>query len=375
MCPNSTWICLRASPSGLSLQEHLTAYSQLENFCPADKKSPQLIALIGVKAKTHFMKTLRLGGRQQGSITGEVRLRVDHDAFKEESPRIFVDCELHNISTITSVKPEDARVDIITRAITWHTNSNISPALVGHLVYLRLIAPFSTTVVFFADDFGGLHEIAEILIELLMRFKHQSSDLPASTHPQVLIFTQSIDPDFDEVEATKNFKMDLRKQADKKHTTLEECHRKMKKEEFEQLISAQFGGICVVAFPALNMACNQWQKIKDRILKESNKIQEKRQENFVAFSAWHLKSFFHLASEHFCSNVVSPFSFLQASRIHNPIPAEFQSHMAAFLRTVKSDMIVDFAVPVIASALVFDSYPSGMHGMLLFSPLAINILI
>jgi hypothetical protein len=106
--------------------------------------------------------------------------------------------------------------------------------------------------------------------------------------------------------------------------------------------------------------------LKNRILGESNELQLRRREALVAFSARHFKSFFQLAGDHFCSDIISPFSFVRASRIHNPVPTELASHLSTFLKSVKPSQLLNFAVQVIASALVFDSYPAGMHGIHLF---------
>ena len=360
---------LRAGPGGVVLQEHLRAYAQLENVLSPDEKSPQLIVVIGTNTKTYFMKKLAFGNFERDAMKGEVHLRVDHDGLKEGCPRIFADCELHSVPTITSAKTENSTGDIARRPLTWSKDSQILQAPVAHLVYSRLIAPFSTIICFFADDFRGLAEIAGILAIWLLRFNDRSSDLPAAAYPRILILSRDINPaDFNEDEATKQFMQEFRTQVDAKHGILTESRGKMRKGDSERLLSLQFSGIRVIAIPGLNSVGGLWKKVKHRILKESNEMQAKRQEHFVAFSSRHFKSFFYQASDHFCSPIASPFRFLHASRIHNPIPTEFQSHMAAFLKSVKSDQILKFAVPVIASALVFDSYPAGMHSMVFDSP-------
>ena len=57
-------------------------------------------------------------------------------------------------------------------------SNGLDPKSLAHLVYAKLIAPFSTVICFFAEDFGGQETIVEILAVWLMSFSSRSSDLP-----------------------------------------------------------------------------------------------------------------------------------------------------------------------------------------------------
>ncbi|KIN05216.1 hypothetical protein OIDMADRAFT_51033 [Oidiodendron maius Zn] len=210
MYSHSTWMTLRAGQGGLLLQEHLRAYAQLENVLSTEEKSPQLIVVIGASTKTYFMKKLPFGNCELDAVKGEVHLRVDQDSFKEGCPRIFADCELPSHLTINSDKTEEATGDITRRPLAWSKDGRIRQALVTNIVYLRLIAPFSMIICFFADDFRDLAEIAQILATWLLQSFNRSSDLPASTYPRILILTRDANAaDFNEDEATKQFMRDL----------------------------------------------------------------------------------------------------------------------------------------------------------------------
>lgn len=375
MRSDSTWITLRAGLRDLILQEHYRPYEMFKNFSYPEEQSPQLITLIGSRTKSYAMKTLRFGARAQESICGEIHLRVDSDGFRDESPRIYADCELHNFSAITKINSEKQTGDVTRRPLEWHRgiSQSLDPATLGSLVYSKLIAPFSNLVCFFADDFGGLGAIAELLALWLTGFDSRPSDLPPSTYPRVLVLTsQDSRVYFDEDKATKSFMLDIGREVEKKYGILAGGGGKLRKGELEQLLRVQFGGLRVVAIPALESAHRQWKELRNRILGESNELQLRRKEVLVAFSAHHFKSFFNLACDHFSSDIVSPFSFVRASRVHNPVPAEFSSHLAMFLKSVKPTQFLNFAVRVIASALVFDSYPAGSHGIVLL-PLFIKI--
>ena len=325
-----------------------------------------MITLIGQNIKTLSMQRLRFGSRAQESIRGEVHLRVDKDSLEHESPVLFADCELHNSSTINKVDAERCPGDIVRRPLIWHKNvsQGLDHVTLAHMVYSKLIAPFSTVICFFAEDFGGLPVVAEMLAFWLLSFSNRPSDLPPTTHPRVLILTQSDDHSiFNEQDATKKFMLHVGRETERKNGILTgKVNGKLRKAELDKLLGEQFGGMRVLALPRLDSAWRAWKLIKTRIFKDSNEIQARRKDAQVAFSTTHFQAFFKFATIHFCSDIVSPFSFIDASRVPNPVPAEIMSHIGLFLKQVDQRQVLNFAVPIIASALVFDSYPSGMHG-------------
>jgi hypothetical protein len=157
--------------------------------------------------------------------------------------------------------------------------------------------------------------------------------------------------------------LELGREAERKNGILTRNRNgKLKEAELDRLLSQQFGGIRVLAIPAVETVSRAWKSLKSRILQDSHDIQKLRREAQVAFSVCHFKAFFGLACEHFCKDIVSPFNFIRASRISNPIPEELSTHLTAFVELVSPNQLLTFAAPVIGSALVFDSYPPGMHG-------------
>jgi hypothetical protein len=138
-------------------------------------------------------------------------------------------------------------------------------------------------------------------------------------------------------------------------------------ERFIVLLTQQFGGLRVLALPSakyqsqLQRLDDSWESLRTRILQGSEHIQDRRRKAQVAFSANHFKAFFHLACEHFARDIVTPFSFVKASRLANPVPQDLPFHIANFLRDVKPPQIEPFAIPFVASAITLDSYPPEMH--------------
>lgn len=270
------------------------------------------------------------------------------------------------MASIVHIGAERVPGNMTRRPLEWHRKASqpLDHAALAHILYSKLIAPFSNIICLFAEDLGGLSVIVEILAVWLLGFSNRPSDLPLATRPRVMILTSWAEhTSFDEISSTQRFMVSLRIEVQKKQGMMFDTERKkLKNADIERLLSAQFGGIVVAALPALDSSSRSWKSLRARILRYSHDLQIAKQASQVAFSAQHLKAFFHLACDHFCSNIVTPFNFVRASRAHNPVPVEFLSHATSFIKCINPVQVLNFAVPVIASALVLDSYPAGMHG-------------
>ena len=83
------------------------------------------------------------------------------------------------------------------------------------------------------------------------------------------------------------------------------------------------------------------------------------------FSRSHLAVFFKYAGNHFGRTIREPFDCVEASRLLNPVAPDLDIHLANFLKHIKSPKeLTVFAVPTIASSLLLDHYPPGIHGKL-----------
>ncbi|CAM6002542.1 unnamed protein product, partial [Sphagnum balticum] len=363
--PESTWLALRAGLRELLLHENHQSYRLFHHFADVSQQTPQMIMMIGQWTKTRILQKLRLSHhRNLESVRGEVHLYIDVDTTQEDSPVIVADCELHNLSAIPKADSGILSGSIVQRPLTWNRKASpIESTILAHMVYSKLMAPFSTVICFFAEDLGGLKAVAELLALWIMNLSARPSDLPYGTYPRVLILTEWRDPKlFDEKKETQNFMRDLGREAEKKHGVLvDRISGKLRKAELDRLLTEQFGDIRVIGIPPVDSPSRLWKTVKSRVINDSNEVQLRRSMAQVAFSVSHFKAFFHLACDHFCSDIITPFSFIQALRIQNPLPTDFEGHIRNFLKQVPSSQLMNFAVPVIASSLVFDAYPPGIH--------------
>jgi hypothetical protein len=106
---------------------------------------------------------------------------------------------------------------------------------------------------------------------------------------------------------------------------------------------------------------SQLYNLKKRLILESKHMQKRRQTAKVAFSARHFEAFLHLAFDQFSIDLETPFSFIRASRVANPVPEDFSKHIANFLMHSSPKTLMTFNALVVALALTLDSFPPEMH--------------
>lgn len=366
---NSLWIDLLASPKDLFIEEHHRSYNEFHKLHFPGEQDPQMIMLIGDEWKTKAIRRLEPSLHSNGNHK-KVHLQLVPSNTKARSPVLIADCELHNTPLLNKAS-DSLTAGIKQHTLLWHRKvptEGLDANTLAHLVYSKLMTPFSTIICFFADDLGGTRAVAEILASWLVSLSNRSSDLPVSTYPRVLILKANGRVRFNEEKATIGFMKELAKATRARNGSLAQISNgRLSDERFNALLTQQFGGLRVLALPSaeyqsqIQRPDDEWESLRTRILQGSQHIQDRRRKAQVAFSANHFKAFFHLACEHFARDIVTPFSFVKASRLANPVPQDLPFHIANFLRDVKPPQIEPFAIPFIASAITLNSYPPEMH--------------
>jgi hypothetical protein len=365
---DSIWIDIRTRGHDIVLQENHRPYSLFLDNSLTSTDDPQILMLIGAKQKTQFMKRLFLiQGRESHRKVHLFRIPGMSDS---SSPVFLADCELHNTFSFRKaiIRPIPGVID--QRSIRWlhKIPSGFRPATLTTLVYTKLISPFPTTIVFFVDDLGGTKSTAQFLASWITGLDSQSSDMPQSTYPRALILMSwnECSTAFDEKLATISFMQELRLETDQWRQGRQRIDRRLTEDEFVTLLQEQFSDLRVLSVPpdddelAEHRSWPQVKVLRTRILQESQDIQHKRRGENVAFSSRHFTTFLHSACDSFATDLLTPFSFLKASREPNPVPQNLAIHLCTFLRTASRKTLASY-IPIIASALTLDSYPPGMH--------------
>jgi hypothetical protein len=132
-------------------------------------------------------------------------------------------------------------------------------------------------------------------------------------------------------------------------------------------VTRYFGGIRLVSLAKTRKRRRRaygshWSKLKGELLRLCELVRKTRVETSCLFAARHLAGFLQEATACITATVQQPFDFIRTSRLDNPVAADLSVHLARFFSHIESlDRLKDFAVPMVASTLMLDHYPPGMH--------------
>ncbi|KIW09696.1 hypothetical protein PV08_12039 [Exophiala spinifera] len=211
-------------------------------------------------------------------------------------------------------------------------------------IYSRLLLPFTDVFCIFASDLGGFRGVASQLAGWLRDVTGPTST--PFTRPSVVVVSDKIPlTQMAETEAQKALLLLL-------------------KEETSQDPSVLFSFIEVVAVPPSQKFRPQgsMEHLKQQLLLRVRKAENCRREARTLYSLTHFTAFFESACEHFSASGSDPFDFIRASRSHNPLAEDHALHLTNFFKACDTARdLTNFAVPVIASSLMIDSYPPNCH--------------
>lgn len=102
--------------------------------------------------------------------------------------------------------------------------------------------------------------------------------------------------------------------------------------------------------------------LRSIILENVQVARDSRKTSRMHFSAVHLRTLFETGLQHTAKYLVIGFDFIQATRHCNKIDASFTQHLQGFLQLcAATDTGQDTTIYIMASALLLDSLPPGMH--------------
>ncbi|KKY29202.1 putative patatin-like phospholipase [Phaeomoniella chlamydospora] len=315
--------------------------------------TPSLVVLIGGGAKsaalqvlTSVRKTRKYAASSRRRQAVNVNLHISSPCIVDGGP-IFVaegDIPYH----APKERPRSASCHETVRfTLPRIREGALEPAITAASedIYSRLLCPFADVICFFAVDFDGYVSIARHLAACLD--KGQPSTLPKTTYPRLLIVTEAQVPGpASDEEAKDVFLQVLREETVK---------------GFQERFST-LEVVTVLPEGTTSASEPHYDRLREHFKEAVNEVRAARAEARMLFSARHFAAFFDYACDHFSKTTREPFDFIKTSRLRNPVPAELDEHLCNFLKRIESpEEVTEFAVPVIASSLLLDHYPPGMH--------------
>ncbi|OBT56258.1 hypothetical protein VE04_05114 [Pseudogymnoascus sp. 24MN13] len=365
-CKHTQWLGLAVNDGDVVLQNTDRLQTLLDDLPNPDKQTPSLFVFIGNKSKAMAIKELaktfspppkyschpskhndesswegqtRLNGRR---VHGEIHLHIHPPSVFSSRPVLLAEGDLPNLSKLTSSLAIEKCHETDSRPLNASTLATPTLSESADRIYFRLLSPFTDVFCFFADDIGKFKPIVQRLA--LWLDLGQPSTLPKSTRPKVLIVTER------DV-AHGNDESDL------------VAFKRMLSNETTIDFSEQFSDIQILGLASRKKNLSnkaRHRELFERLLNFSDQVREARITAEVLFSAHHLTAFFHHALRHINSPV--PFNLISASQSENPVTSDLRDHLVNFLGKIRTpEKLLQFAIPVIASSFILNSYPPDMH--------------
>lgn len=338
-CEHNAWIQVvngRAERKIVDDQRLATLNSALAN--PA-AQAPSIALFLGDKAKDEALRQIfpHNNFRRTRRAESVLRLRADTTSLRSQYPLYFADVDPSLFSCGLELGKSHCHPQT-TSTIAW---ANPTSANLLDLVLSRLLFPFVDTICLFAEDCGGYDGVRDRLT------KWASVALPAcypsAVRPRILVVVQ---------DGTEGF--------------LTSSSLQTLKHDLEQAIEANrlYSSVQVVQLAAKHLSPrSRYLRMKNELLNLLDRCRADRIKEAMLFSAVHQETLFGRAITHFARTIREPFNFIQAARYGLDENPEAIRHVET---TVKLARALHSPLPsissVLASSLLLDMYPKGMHG-------------
>lgn len=323
--------------------------SRLGEILSQTNGEPSLILFIGKSFKGKALRYLAtpLRSKRNGRNCGEIHLRLDAGAQSTQSrrPLLFADGPIPNIENNVINTEKYSVFEPVSQNLQW-AGDDLNFTLSN--IYANLLSPFTDVVCLFLSDFGSLARIADSIALWLNCFNNRS--LPSVCYPRLLIAVE-----------------------DSTTTKSDKCWESRWKTRFSRLLRKKTTRPISEAFShvGIHHLCTNDQireefcylPLKDRLLNESDVVRFSRIEQRMHFVGNHFNAFFDYSYNHFIQNTRKRFNFIKASRLLNPVSTHLKQHIFNFVKQFQTaEEINGFVLPVVASCIILDSFPPGMHG-------------
>ncbi|KAJ9386294.1 hypothetical protein DTO063F5_3808 [Paecilomyces variotii] len=340
-CKHNFWIDLADGKAGPQLV-YGSRLARLVGELPGPATQwPQVVFFMGRRLKIQAMRHL-CHSRGQHHHQEWVDVHLDNRTLRSQQPRFFADCD----PTSRSLQPLFQRAPICHQEEVFPLDFSRTEYSWKDLVLSRLLFLFVDVLCIFADDVGGFEGVYELLSTWAKI--GSASSLPHAVRPRVIVVTGQ----------THSITHDLLDEQDFFLKLLDA-------DDFP--FFATFGDIQVSKLQSEALSPQaRYMTLESDITRQLRNMTIIRERHRLLFSGIHLNAFFELALQHISVAPLSPFDFVRSSRQHNPLDGAFMSHLINFIRLGNSGRApYDTIASYIASAILMDAYPPGMH---VFSP-------
>ncbi|KAI9760680.1 MAG: hypothetical protein M1840_002356 [Geoglossum simile] len=310
-----------------------------ESLTNPGSQYPSCVFFIGKRQKDIAIRQIFTHNNiRRGCSNGIANLRVDSNTVGSKHPILFADGDPH-----IQIPPRQEVLSChrqVIYPIAWKPHPQRK---ILDVAYSRILFLFSDVICLFADDLGGLEEVALLLTTWAL--VGDASGLPKEIRPKVIIITSgnSSSATFDVLEmesfcfsVTRGSPVDLRK---------------------------TFSSITLMHLANQMLSpLARYRPLKEELLRQFDQIRQLRHQKHCLFSANHLQAFYRFAIQHAAGSATLPINFVMASRTENEVRSDYADHLLTFLQScVQFKLPYDDVSSFIASSILMDAYPPGMH--------------
>ncbi|KAH7229950.1 acyl transferase/acyl hydrolase/lysophospholipase [Fusarium solani] len=346
-CRHTCWLkpWVRGPESGLNVTDRPQRI--LRDFDDPDVDTTGVLMLVGNQSKqAAFRKLLFQNEPVRARASGEVHLLVSSFRECRQRPFVIADTDIPKSQS----RPSSPRGRLC-HEVTVHTfMENSMPSEVSEIhdhLFHKALLPFADVICVFVEDIGGFQASLRRVIAWLEKGPPSKSPV----RPRILLVANQEDMQQHRIE-------------------LERC---LETHHFRDL-NDSFSGVSIVGVPRLSSKrrsrrcrlTRRWQVLGPEILRALETSRQSRRRSNYLFSVRHLAEFLQHGANAARNLAYEPFDFIKTSRVHRDVAPDLSRHISNFLEKFTSlSSLKQFAVPLIASSLLIDHYPPGMH---LFDP-------
>lgn len=340
-CDHSAWLEFWQSEAGPLLSHGWRLPQITKNLPNPSEQYPQIAFFLGRHVKEKALRTLCNSNYKGPRRKHAVNIRADNRTLHALHPRLFADCDpTFQIPQPVPAGARSCHQDHISSIGDLPPDCSMHDVVMGRLLFM-----FADVICIFADDFGGLNAVHEMLSKWVRI--GSASSLPSGIRPRVIVVVsntaQSVTSDvIDETD----FFFELN------------C-------TYPDLLEV-FSDIRFCYLPSDELSSEaRFLSLSTDISRQLYDTRFIRLKNQVMFSATHLTDIFKLATHKICVSPTEQFDFIAATREQNPLDGAFGSYLIDFLTlSGKATLPYDGIASHIASAILMDAYPPGMHCLL-----------
>jgi hypothetical protein len=284
---------------------------------------PSTVLLIG-KHESEAARQALLPGYSHSRSRGIAQLQADGSTSNNEHPLLVASLDIDNAYSLQ--KPPQKHAGSSRHKVRWLSEQSSSSETESfvEIIVGRLLLLFVDVVCIFLDDFAS----REQGVQFLQRCAHHSSS-SQGWKPQVILVSSSI--------YTPKVSLD----------------------------PSIFGRIRRLPLPINNrkaLPSSRFSTLKKSIFSSIEIMKKSRSRSKMLYSAYHLNLFFESALCHVAKCASPPFNFVLATRQCNRIEDHLWLYLRNFLRLCAASHVSrEATLEYMASAIMLDSFPPGMH--------------